>query len=258
MIDVYSLWLDFQSEVNTSLNGWFRPETDFIKAVNVVSLKLWNKWTNQAEKSEEEKAKLAAFLKSKNIPVNSAGGYYGIAKKPAGFGRFASAGLIVHNDSTIPSREVDGGECEGFKTQEEITDEYYDNIKEIKVQMIDNQRWRAYCEHLTKGPTLEKPGITQINDYFRVAPRKVSVVVIDYYVEPKPATFKYTLTPGNVQTGSGDMVVYDANASQKLEWPEQVRPEFLEELKSYYINFTRDQNFSVISAQQKGVALATK
>jgi hypothetical protein len=132
------------------------------------------------------------------------------------------------------------------------------NIKEFKVQMIDNQRWSAYCEHLTKGPTLEKPGITQINDYFRVAPRKVSVVVIDYYVEPKEATFKYTLTPGNVQTGSGDMIIYDANASQKLEWPEQVRQEIMEELKSWYIERTKDQIFSVISAQQKQVALATK
>lgn len=258
MIDPFSLWLDLQGAVNTSLNGWFRPETDFIKAVNVVSLNLWQKKTGEAEKSQEIKDALAPFLKSKNIAVSSAGGYYGVAKKPAGYGRFASARLVVHKDLTLPSKEVEEGKCDGFKDQEQITDEYYDNIKEVKVQMIDNQRWSAYCEHLTKGPTLEKPGITQINDYFRVAPRKVSVVVIDYYVEPKPATFKYTLTPGNVQTGSGDMVIYNAATSDKLEWPEQVRPEFLDELKSYYIQFTRDQNFSVISAQQKGVALATK
>lgn len=258
MIDVYSLWLDFQSAVNTSLNGWFRPETDFIRAVNEVSLNLWRNWTNEAEKSQEEKDKLFPFLKSKNIAVDSSGGYYGIAKKPAGYGRFASARLIVHATGTIPAKDVDSGKCDNFKDQEQITDEYYDNIKEVKVQMIDNQRWSAYCEHLTKGPTLEKPGITQINDYFRVAPRKVSVVVIDYYVEPNPATFKYTLTPGNVQTGSGDMIIYDANNSQKLEWPEQVRPEFIEGLKNWYIQFTRDQSFSVISAQQKQVQLAAK
>jgi hypothetical protein len=258
MIDTYSLWLDFQSDVNTSLNGEVRPESDFIRAVNDASINLWNKWTGEAEKSEEVKAKLAPFLKSKNIPVDSKQGYYGIAKKPAGFGRFASARIVVHSSSTIPAKDVEDGKCDGFKSQEEITDEYYDNIKEFKVQMIDNQRWSAYCEHLTKGPTLEKPGITQINDYFRVAPRKVSVVVIDYYVEPKEATFKYTLTPGNVQTGSGDMIIYDANASQKLEWPEQVRQEIMEELKSWYIERTKDQIFSVISAQQKQVALATK
>lgn len=252
MIDPYSLWLDFQSAVNTSLNGWFRPETDFVRAVNETSYKLWNDWTNKAEKSEEDKAKLFPFLKSKNIAVNSQGGYYGVAQKPTLYGRFASARIIVHKtDGTVPAKDVDDGKCDGFKTQEEITDEYYDQIKETKVAMIDNQRWSAYCEHLTKGPTLEKPGMTQINDIFRVAPRKVSVVVIDYYVEPKPATFKYTLTPGNVQTGSGDMIVYDSANSTKLEWPEQVRPEFLEHLKSWYIQATRDQLFSNISAQEK-------
>jgi hypothetical protein len=258
MIDPNSLFLDLQSAVNTSLNGWFRPETDFIRSVNEVSLNLWKKWTNEAEKSQEAKDKLFPFLKSKNIAVDSTGGYYGIAKKPTSYGRFASARVIVHSTGTIPAKDVDDGKCEGFEDQEQITDEYYDNIKEFKVEMVDNQRWSAYLEHLTKGPTIEKPGITQINDYFRVAPRKVSVVVIDYYVEPKPATFKYTLTPGNVQTGSGDMIIYDAANSQKLEWPEQVRPEFLEELKSWYIQFARDQNFSVISAQQKGVQLSNK
>lgn len=258
MIDPYSLYLDFQSDVNTSLNGEVRPESDFIRAVNDASINLWNKWTGEAEKSEEAKAKLAPFLKSKNIPVDSKQGYYGIAKKPAGFGRFSSARIIVHTSGTVPDQSVDDGKCEGFKSQEEITDEYYDKIKEIKVEMIPNQKWSAYCEHLTKGPTLEKPGITQINDYFRIAPRKVSVVVIDYYVEPKEATFKYTLTPGNAQTGSGDMIIYNEAASQKLEWPEQVRPEFMDELRRWYIGFTRDQSFSVISAQQKGVALANK
>jgi len=253
MIDVYSLWLDFQSAVNTSINGWFRPETDFVRAVNEISKSLWTKWTNKAEKSQEEKDKLFPFLKSKNIAVDSQTTYYGIAKKPVEYGRFASARIIVHDDTTLPAKDVNDGKCEGLKDQAEITDEYYDNIKEFKVVMIDNQRWSAYCEHLTKGPTLQKPGITQINDSFKVAPRKVSVIVIDYYVEPKPATFKYTLTPGDVQTGSGDMIIYDANASQKLEWPEQVRPEFLELLKNWYSAYTKDQVLNIINLQQKQV-----
>ncbi len=253
MIDPYSLWLDFNSIANTSINGWFRPETDFIRAVNQISIDLWNNYTGEAEKSEEIKSKLSPFLLSKNIAVQSSGGYYGVAKKPPLYGRFSSARIVVHSSGTIPAKDVDEGKCEGLKTQEEITDEYYDNIKEYKVQMIENQRWSAYCEHLSKGPTLAKPGITQINDYFRVAPRKISVIVIDYYKEPKPATFKYSLTPANIQTGSGDMIIYNSNSSEKLEWPEQMRNEFLEELKKWYIQFTRDQNFSNISAQQKQV-----
>lgn len=251
MIDVYSLWLDFDSAVNTSINGWFRPETDFVRAVNEISIKLWNKWTNDAEKSQESKDKLFPFLKSRNTTVENQSAYYGVAKKPPLYGRLASARIIVHADMTLPSKEVEEGKCEGFKSKEEITDEYYDNIKEFRVQIIDNQRWSSYCEHLTKGPTLEKPGITQINDGFKVAPRKVSVIVLDYYVEPKKATFNYTITVGNPQTGSGDQLVYNSVLSEKLEWPETVRKEFLDELVSWYSQYTRDQVLSSITAQNK-------
>lgn len=251
MIDVYSLWQDFESAVNTSLNGWFRPESDFIKAVNQISLDLWNKLTAQAEKSEEIKGKLFPFLKSKNIAVDSSGGYYGIAQKPKDYGSFASARIIVYNNITMPSKEVENGKCDGFKSKEEIKDEYYDNIKEARVQMIDNQRWGSYVEHLTKGPTFEKPGMTQVNDYFRVAPRKVSVIVIDYYVKPTPATFKYTTTPGNIQTGSGDQIIFNANGNVNLQWPEQMKPDFLEELIKWYAGSNRDQLLSNISAQNK-------
>lgn len=254
MIDVYSLWLDFDSAVNTSINGWFRPESDFIRAVNQISIDLWNDYTNKAEKSEEEKAKLFPFLISKNIPVTNQNAYYGIAKKPLLYGRFASARIVVHGETTLPSKEVDKGQCDGFESKEEIVDAYYDDIKESRVVMIDNQRWASYCEHLTKGPTLEKPGITQINDGFRVAPRKVSVLVLDFYKEPTPATFKFTLSPGSLETGSGDQIIYDTT-SVKLEWPEIARGDFLDKLKSWYAEFSRDQLLSNLNTQSKQNAL---
>lgn len=252
-IGVFSLWQDFDSAVNTSINGWFRPESDFIRAVNEISIKIWNRLTNDAEKSQEAKDKLFPYLMSKNIPVENQSIYYGIAKKPSGYGRFASARVVVHADSTLPSKEVNNGRCEGLKSKEEIKDEYYDNIKEYRVQMIDNQRWSAYCEHLTKGPTIEKPGITQVNDSFKVAPRKVSVIVIDYYVEPKKATFNYTLSVGVPETGSGDQIIFNPTGNQDLEWPESVRNEFLEELKTWYATYSRDQLLSNINAQSKQV-----
>ncbi len=254
MIDLFSLWEDFQSAVNTSQNGWFRPETDFVRGTNEVSIMLWNKWTAKAEKSQEEKDKLFPFLKYKNLPVNTTSTYYGIAKKPKDYGRLASARIVVHKEQeTVPCKAIDNGKCEGFETNEEKTDKYFDEIREYPVTLIDDQRWGPFCQHLTKGPTLQRPGLTQVNDEFKVAPRKVSVIAIDYYIEPTPATFVFTTAPGNPQTGSGDQIIYDATNSVKLQWPEQVRNEFIEALKSWYIQYTRDQNFSSISAQQKQV-----
>lgn len=249
----YSLWLDFQADNNTAQNGFIRPESDFIRILNTISIKLWNKWTDKAEKSQEEKDKLFPFLKGKNIAVNSTAGYYGTFKKPVDYGRLASVRIIVHeNKNTIPAKDIEDGKCDGFKSQEEINDEYYDNIIERRCVQIDNQRWAAFVEHLTKGPTLENPGITQLNDQFKVAPRKISVVALDYYVEPTPATFKYKVVPGNPQTGSGDQLIYDIS-SVPLQWPEQMRKEFLEELKSYFIQYTRDGNYNNINLSQKQV-----
>lgn len=253
MIDLFSLWQDFQSEVNTSENGWFTVH-DFVRYTNSTSIKLWNKWTAKAEKSQEEKDKLFPFLKSKNLPVNTTSTYYGIAAKPKDYGRLASARIVVHKEKeTIPCQAIDNGVCDGFKTKEEITDEYYDNIREYPVTLIDDQRWGPFCQHLTKGPTLQRPGMTQVNDQFKVAPRKVSVIAIDYYIEPTPATYDFTLATGNPQTGSGDQIIYNAATSIPLQWPAQMTKEFLDELKSGFIQYTRDQNFSSISAQQKQI-----
>lgn len=251
-IDTNDLWLDLAAAVNISQNGWFRPETDFIRAVNEISIKLWNKWTAVAEKSQEEKDKLFVFLKKKNIAVNTTASYYGTFPKPTDYGRLASARIVVHKEKTLPDKQIEDGKCDGLKTTEEINDEYYDNVSESVCDIIDNQRWAAYCQHLTKGPTLQKPGITQINNQFNVAPRKISVVALDYYIEPTPATYEYSVTAGNPQTGSGDQIVYNTN-SVKLQWPQQVRNEFLQELVNWYNRYIKDQERNNIHLSQKQV-----
>jgi hypothetical protein len=50
------------------------------------------------------------------------------------------------------------------------------------------------------------------------------------------------------------MLIYDQKNSQPLEWPFNVRNEFLIELGTRYGVFTRDQFVSQISAQQKATA----
>jgi hypothetical protein len=254
MIDLFDLYESFQSVVNTFMGGWFRPQTDFTKRVNDISKELWVKWTREAEKSQEAKDNLFQFLRSKNIIV-SVSGPYGRFLPPKDYGRFAAARIIVYGNNTYPDKAVDNGVCEEIegKTQDQITDEYFDKVSQYDVEMIDDKKWGAVNAHLTKKPSLEKPKIRQIDAGFEVSPRKVSVIVLDYYVEPKEATFLYTITPGNVQTGAGDSIVYDTS-SQKLEWPATVRSEFLIRLGEAYGLFTRDQFVAGVSQQQKQTA----
>lgn len=257
MIDLYQLFLDFNSQTNTSQNGWWRPEMDFERAINDASILIWNRKIDQAEREQKVIDDLRPFFISKNIIVKNQNSFYGTIDQPnvKGFeyGRYGSARLLLAGEMCVPCKDVDEGKCSNgnFKTDQELAEDYYDTVCEVPIEKIDNQRWPSVLQHLTKRPTLKKPKLTQINNQFQVAPRQVSVVILNYYVKPKYATFKYTLTPANLQNGSGDVIIYNEAASQKLEWPETVKNEFLEILKDQYTFYTRDSQGAQITNIQK-------
>jgi len=259
-IDPFELWNDFRSWVNTQQGGFMPPQNIFMRVANVASLELWKEWTAIAEKSQEIKDNLFPFLVSKNIITTQSNSFYSIAVPPKNYGRFATAKILLTKENKcIPDQQVDGGKCQQgnltnikFKSDTELTEEYYNNTVEAEVQMVDNQKWSAMLQHLTKYPTFEKPKCTQINNVIKVAPRQVSVIVLDYYVEPIDAVFAYTPTPGNPQTGSGGSINYDAVNSVPFQWTKTVKSDLLEMIKKIYIQYTRDPLFAQISNSQKG------
>jgi hypothetical protein len=260
MIDIYDLYQSFNSIVNQYIGGWFRPNTDFLQSCNDISKQLWVRWTREAEKSQEAKDNLLPFLVSKNMIVSN-NGVYGTFKPPNDptkpYGRFAAARIIVtNNDICVPCQQVDQGNCDNgnFESQDQLTDDYYNSVSQYDVDLIDDQKWGACNVHKTKRPTLQKPKMRQIEGGFEVSPRQISVIVLDYYRPPVNATFVYSNSPGNVQTGAGDMLIYDKKNSDPLEWPFNVRDEFLILLGERYSIFTRDQFVSQILEQQKKTA----
>jgi len=259
MIDLYDLYQDFKSYCNTAVGGWFRPQSDFQNSCNSINTEMFVKFTGEAEKSQEAKDNLFPFLISKNILV-SKNGPYGTFQIPvddkAPYGRFAAARIIVGGTTCIPCQTVNDGKCSNGETKsdQELTEEYFNTVKQIDVKMIDDAKWGAVNNHKTKCPTLDHPVIRQINQGFEVSPRTVTVVVLDYYRQPKKATFAYTITPGNVDTGSGDDLIYDKEKSQPLEWPENLRKEFIIRLGERYGLFTRDQFMFNAASQEKKTA----
>ena len=129
--------------------------------------------------------------------------------------------------------------------------DYLDTVMESEVEMISNQRWSAVLKHLTKYPTYENPKITQINNGFKVAPREVGVVVLNYYKKPKEATFIYTNSTANLQTGAGGQIIYDKKNSQPLEWTPTVKNEFLINLGIRFGIYTREQFMFAANTQLK-------
>ncbi len=258
-ITPYELWLDFKTWVNTQQGGFMPPQSKFIIAANIASLQLWKRWTREAEKSQEIKDNLQPFLVSKNIITTQSNSFYSTFIPPVNYGRFATAKILLTKEKeTVPDIEVDNGKCcKGkkvnikFKPESGLAEDYYNDTIEAAIQIVDNQKWSAVLEHLTKFPTFEKPKMTQINNGFKVAPRDVSVVVLNYYTEPIDAIFGYKPVAGNPQTGSGGAIVYDPLTSRNFQWGKQVKPDLLEELKNVYIGFTRSGEFQQINSAQK-------
>jgi len=256
-IDPYDLYLSFASTVNTFIGGWFRPNTDFIVKANDISNAMWVKWTAIAEKSQEARDNLIFFLKSKSALVKKSNSYYGTFNPPADYGRFASAKMYVTSEGkTIPAKGID--KCDpddktwdDFKTEAEKINDYYKDVSEVDIANIDNQRWSAFTRHETKKPTMGKPGITQINASFQVAPRDITVVVLNYYVKPTNAVFAYEISPGDPSTGEGDQLLYNNDKSKALPWPNTIRNEFIAALGEAYSFFTREQFWAQFNNQLK-------
>lgn len=251
MLSFFTIWQSFQSLCNTAQNSFFRPQTDFQQAVNDISKELWDEWTRLSEKDQQVRDFLRPFLKSKNLLVTPRNSYYGTVDYPKNYGRFATARVWTLGDQCVPCPDVDNGKCKGYQSQEEVNQEYYANIREYEVDLVDDKRWGASLNHLTKMPTLKKPKITQIDGGWKVAPRDVSVLVLDYYIRPREGTFVYTITAGDPQTGAGDFIQYDAASSVQLEWPETVLNYFLWKLSTRYGLFIGNQFLSQFSKTQE-------
>lgn len=250
-IDMNDLWGKFNSDVNTFQGGLFRPERDFENNVNTISQAAFAEFTGQDEKTQQIDDWLSPFANTVNIIVSPSAGNWGIAKYPdapkyPAYGAWKAARSLQHKKQCLCEEGHDvfkEGEC--IKNENELqkiqrVERYKDGIFEATITKVESSHWGACLEHKTKCPTFESPKLTQYKEGFRVAPRTVSVIVLDYYEKPKRAKFAYTIAQGNPQTGSGDYLIYDSANSTPLQWPETMMGYFIDKLEKVYAKFTRD------------------
>ena len=255
MIYLSSLYKDFVTRVNTSQDGFFRIITDFVRAANDASISLWNELVDEAENSQSVTDDLRNFIRTKNMIVSSTNSTYGYFKYPAEYGRYSAARLIIYNSKTVGYKDCeicDSSDTAGDEQAEfERVERYLDGIKETDVKKVDSSKWAAALTNLTKMPTLSKPIIKQNDNGFNVAPRNVSVVVLDYYVQPVNGTIFYTLTPFNSEIGDGNDIIFDDSKSIPLQWSESVKNRLLDKIVDIYISYTRDGLLQQIKSAQK-------
>lgn len=227
-IDSFVLWTSFNGLVNSFQGGFYPPVTVFMPAVNAVSREMWKEKTKIAQNNTSVQEELKPFKQSKNCIVSGNNSMFGTFKEPTDYGYFLDAGYMLYDGKMVGVS--DSGTCcdnEDDVEKYERVERYLNSIERISVSKIDTTKWNACLSSTTKKPTLQKPRITQDGNKFLVSPRGVSLIVMDYYVEPTDAVFAYTIATPNVQTGSGDQIIYVKKDSTPLQWSETLINEFL-------------------------------
>jgi hypothetical protein len=229
MIDLFVLWEKFTSGVNTHQGGHARPHREFTSWVNDISKEIFEeKFKNGWQKSQKITDDIGQpFLKSEPLPLTAGSVTYDLLAYPSDYGHFSSC-RIFHKEGSNAGEKV---ECSKRDSPDVAEEHYYENqdenLCEKTIDLIDNRRWGALCEHKTKKPSFEKPYMTQTNGGFKISPKGVGYVVLDYLRLPKEATFSYTVGPD-------DQIIYNQAGSQPLEWSELLIPEFLARLSTKY------------------------
>lgn len=248
MIHLNRLYENFNSEYNTSQNGFFRPVSDFVPAIHEISLDIWNKLCGLEPRSQKIQDWLIPFLVSYNVTVQQKPQYDYIPypRFPApddvkNYEYYGSSRIIVEKERTVGAPGLDlideKGECIPAVELDEAFFPQTTDYEEKSIQLVPRNKWAAVTGHRTKGPTMNKPFMKQIEEGFQIAPRGVGVVVLDWYRKPIMPVFNYT----TINNGPDTYIQFTEQGSVHLEWSEALLPVFLYRLGKRYGLNVKDQ-----------------
>lgn len=232
MINVNDLKMAIEGEVNTSQSGMVSPSL-FDLMTWKINMKLFKKKCRESESSQEIIEDIASFLKSVNKMVAVPNGSnYGRISYPSDYGYFMNARIYVQEDSVVcpcPNSVSDTDVCNKWGDTSLIS-----NIKltEVPMTKVDNSRWAGILDHVRLKPTLSNPKMTQYADGFKIAPKDVSVMTLDYYRLPIRSKWNYIAV--------GDYFDYTPTGSVQLDWVETMFGEFVDSIKPLYLLALRD------------------
>ncbi len=245
MINVFTLYERLLAKVNTHQMGHARPVRNFEPWVNDISLELFEEYYKAFQKSHHISDNLTIFLRSGNVKVQSLSGQmHDLVPKPDDYERWAAMRIIHRKGETFALKGLPAIECDGKKFEPTA---YVDadevafaqaradtELKEARVEKIDTARWSALATRIRKGASLTSPKCTQYDEGFKLAPKGLGVVVMDYFRKPAPVKFNYIIVNPNTEA---EAIQYVEAESKHLEWPESMIGEFLSRLEIAYGGF---------------------
>lgn len=252
MISLFDLWEEFIGTVNTHQGGHVKPNRNFVMWVNSISKDLFKEKCEDYQKSQILSDDITIFLKTVNINVPLVPNQmWDLIKTPPDYEFFADArvyrrgagdnakacGCIVYD--TIDGKTGDKGQCTDYIDEDELAAmqaQQDANLCEVGINKVPTNRWQAICEHRNLKPTVNNPKCTQFDKGFKIAPKGIGVIILDYFRAPAKATFDYTI----LNPGLENEYIQFAATSLPLEWKSTMVPEFIAQLQKKYGRFVRE------------------
>lgn len=241
-INVYDTWLDLLQLVNVQQNGQIPPSV-FTSWYNQVNEWLFQKLVKEYQTNQVESDLLSPFLSIVNARiVDQRGQNWGLCSYPSDYQYFVNATVLRQGEEATCFYNKELPLIDGDGKAKKFTDPDFAqmavnfagaSVEEYQIRLIDSAAWAGCLTHPFKGPTFQKPKITQFSSGFKVAPKGITNIVLSYFHTPRQAVFGYTIS-------AEDIVIYDANASVQLEWSVNALPIFLAELQKKYAAYIGD------------------
>lgn len=241
MITLCQIYSDFKGANNVWQQGHFRP-LSFEYAVYEAILEIFNAGKKEWEQNQVISDELRPFFKSTLVPIKqvAAGG---MIAYPPDYSQFST--LRYFNKSrTRGSKGLKIGDCDDTmdpKTgkctplrEEEKAELAQQDLYEFDIPKIDNSRWGAACEHEFIPLDLENPGCTQYSAGFKVLPKSLGWVVLDYLAIPERPKIVFTVD-------SEDQFICDPEKCTNLAWNPEILPELMSRIKTKYASFIGSQ-----------------
>lgn len=236
-LNIFDIYQKVCSLANVQQGGQYRPVEDFTKDYNAVSSELFVDLIKQFQLDQVLTDQLMPFIKTYNINVTAQPGKtYDLVTVPSDYEYFASMRVIRQKDEHKCGYDSRYPIIDGDGTCTQVEDPDYAqmvanyagaNMEEKRIDLIDNGRWQSCLDSVRKGPTFDEPKCTQFDSGFKLAPKGLSSIVLDYFKTPRVAVFGYTI-------GTGDIIEYSSSGSTQLEWTNTVENEFITRLLKKY------------------------
>lgn len=237
-ISICQLYSDVKGRENTWQGGHLRPAS-FESWVHEVQIEISNELVKELGNNQTLTDNLRGYLRSVQLPILlSVSG--GTIKYPKDYRRFSSLRFFskTQTGEGVLCKDIDivgeDGQCRPLTEEEKAEALNQSELCERRIDMIDNQFWGSICDDKIAIPSLKIPYATQMQNGFKVLPKAVGYVVLDYVSLPERPKLLYTVD------GRHNFTCLPGSSS--LIFGEEMLPEFLARLKKRYSAFTRNES----------------